>query len=107
MTKNTTIVSKSKMRPGPSGMGAKVIQGHMTLVPTREAIQHSDVELNTINALFIEQNTPGSWTVVDVVAPGTYDNYASLTTYNLNGTGGYIAVRTAGTQNVHFMAVGE
>ena len=96
------------MPPGLSGMGAKVVQGHLSLPPTEEAIHHSDVHLNTIKALFIEQNTIGSFIVVDVVAPGTYDNYASLTSYNLQGTGGYLVERT-GTQsvNVRFAAFGE
>ena len=95
------------MPPGPHGLGAKVVQGHMTLGPRKEAVHHSDVGLNTIKALFIEQNDIGSYTVVSVVAAGTYDNYASLAVYNLEGTGGYPALRTAGTLGAAFLAIGE
>jgi len=107
MAKTFTISSTNRLPPGPAGMGAKVVQGHLSLGPAKEAIHHSDVELNTIKALFIEQHTIGSYTIVSLVEPGTYDNYASLTAYNLNGTGGYPAARTAGTINARFLAFGE
>lgn len=105
MAKSFTISSKNRMPPGPAGMGAKVVQGYLTLGPVSEAVHHSDVELNTIKALFIEQNNLGSFTVVDVVAAGTYDNYATLEAWNL--TGATPAVRTAGTLGARFIAFGE
>lgn len=107
MAKTFTINSENRMPPGLAGMGARVVQGHLSLGPVKEAVHHSDVNLNTIKALFIEQNTIGSFIVVSLVAPGTFDNYASLTSYNMQGTGGYLAERTAGTVNVRFAAFGE
>lgn len=106
MTKTVVIRAKSKLIPGPSGMGAKLVHGEITIVPTREAVHVSDVELNSIKALFIEQSTIGSYVTVKLVGPGSYDNYASLQSYNLNGTGGYPAIRTAGTLKTNFMCLG-
>lgn len=107
MAKSFTISSSNRMPPGPHGLGAKVVQGYMALGPVSEAVHHSDIGLNTIKALFIEQNDIGSIALVGLIAAGTYDNYASLTVYNLEGTGGYPAVRTAGTIGARFMAFGE
>ena len=107
MTKLFTISSEDKFYPGFTGMGAKVVQGHMSIGPASEAVHHSDVNLNTIKELLIEQNAIGSLVFVDVSAPGSYDNYASLTAYDMLGTGGYAATRTAGTLGVQFIAIGE
>lgn len=107
MAKAITISSANKLLPGPMGLGAKVIQGHLSLGPASEAVHHSDVKLNTIKALYVEQNAIGSFVTVSVTTPGSFDNYASLTAYNLDGTGGYLAVRTAGTLNARFVAFGE
>ena len=113
MTKVFDILSENRLLPGPEGMGAKVVQGHMKIEPASEAVHHSDVNLNTIKALFIEQPAIGSFVVVDVVARGTYDNYASLTAYyigSLAGTlvlGGYPQAKTSGAIDLAFMAFGE
>lgn len=107
MAKTFTISSANRLLPGPEGVGGKVVQGHLSLGPASEAVHHSDVRLNTIKALFIEQNAIGSYIVVTVSGPGTYDNYASLAAYNLDGTGGYLVARSAGTFAGRFMAIGE
>jgi hypothetical protein len=107
MAKSFNIESINRLPPGPHGLGAKVVEGYMTLGPCKEAVHHSDLGLNTIKALFVENNDINSHTIVNVSAPGTYDNYASLTVYNLMGTGGYPAVRTAGTLGARFLAIGE
>jgi len=104
MTKTFEIRSESKMESGPAGMGPAVVQGKMTLVPTREAVHCSDVKLNTIRCLLLEQNTNGSMVTVSLVGPGSYDNYASLKSYDGAGTA---RLRTAGTLTTNFLAVGE
>jgi len=106
MAKTFTITSKNRMVPGPSGMGAKVVSGNLSMGPASEAVHHSDVELNTINVLLVDQHTLGSYTAVRLFSPGTYDNYASLISYNL-GTGGPPIERSAGTLNARFLAMGE
>lgn len=107
MTKTFVIRAETKVRPGIAGMGAKLVHGEMTIVPTREAVHVSDVGFNSIKGLYIEQNTIGSHIIVSLVGPGSYDNYASLQSYNLNGTGGYPAIRTAGTLKANFVCFGE
>lgn len=106
MAKTFANLSAGKLMPGPMGLGVKVVEGTLSLGPASEAVHHSDVKLNTIRALHIMQTTPGSFVTVDVVAAGSYDNYASLIAYNLDGTGGYLATRSAGTLNAHFVAFG-
>ena len=100
------IHSANRMPPGPSGMGAKVVEGHLSLCPAKEAVHHSDVELNTIKALFVASPSIGSMVTVDVVAAGTYDNYASLQLYNM-GTGGPPVIYTTGSLEAKFLAIGE
>ncbi len=107
MAKSFNIESINRLPPSPQGMGAAVVEGYMILGPVSEAVHHSDLKLNTIKALFLENNDINSHALVNVSAPGTYDNYASLTVYNLMGTGGYPAVRTTGSIGVRFMALGE
>lgn len=113
MTKIFNLYSENRMLPGPEGMGAKLVQGHMKIEPASEAVHHSDVHLNTIKALFIEQPAIGSFVVVSLIAPGTYDNYASLTVYyigSLTGTmvlGGYPQAKTSGAIDLRFLAFGE
>ena len=77
MTVTVTFESRDKFPPGPAGMGATLVQGHVKIEPYSVALHAKDLHLNTIKALFLEQYTIGSFTIVDVVAPGTYDNYAS------------------------------
>lgn len=103
MTKTTIIRSKNKMPPGITGMGAAVVQGNLTIVPTREAIHCTDVELNQIKAIFLEQATNGSMVTVSLIGPGSYDNYASLKSYDGAGTN---RLRAAGTLNINFLAIG-
>lgn len=104
MTKTFVIRAKSRVAPGPSGMGAKLVHGQMTIVPTREAVHCTDVGFNSIKALFIEQNTNGSMVVVSLIGPGSYDNYASLQSYDGAGTN---RLRVLGTFKGNFLAVGE
>ena len=104
MTKTIVIRAKSKLLPGPSGMGAKIIHGEMTIVPTREAVHCSDLGFNSIKGLFIEQNSNGSQVIVKLVGPGSYDNYASLQSYDGAGTN---RLRTLGSLKANFLAVGE
>jgi hypothetical protein len=107
MTKTFVIRAKTKVKSGPSGMGAKFVHGEMTIVPTREAIHCADLGFNSIKAVFIEQLTIGSFVTVNLVGPGSLDNFASLRSYNLNGTGGYPVIRTEGTLKANFLAFGE
>lgn len=104
MTKTFDIRSRNKIESGPSGMGPAVIQGKLTLVPTREAIHCSDIDLNVIKFVSIEQNTNGSMVFVNLVAPGSYDNYASLKSYDLAGTN---RLRAAGTLSANFLIMGR
>lgn len=104
MTKTIVIRAKSKVTPGPSGMGAKLVHGEVTLVPTREAIHCSDLGFNSIKGVFIEQNSNGSQVIVKLIGPGSYDNYASLQSYDGAGTN---RLRAAGTLKANFMALGE
>jgi hypothetical protein len=106
MTKTIVIRAKSKITPGPAGMGAKLVHGEMTLVPTREAIHCSDLGVNSIKGLYIEQNAIGSIVTVSLIGPGSYDNYASLKTYQ-TGASGTLVLNTVGTLKVNFLALGE
>jgi hypothetical protein len=105
-TKTFVIRGKGKLPSGPSGMGAKFIHGEMTIVPTHEAVHCSDLGFNSIKGLYIEQNSLGSFVIVTLVGPGSYDNYASLKTYN-TGAGGTFVLNTVGTMKTNFMALGE
>jgi len=109
MTIVVTFESENRFPPGPAGMGAKLVQGHIKIEPYSAAIHAGDLHLNTIKALFLEQYTVGSFTIVNLVAPGTYDNYASLTSYDIFGTGdgGYPQDKVSGYLNTHFLAFGE
>lgn len=119
MTKAFTITSKNRIISGPSGMGAKVVTGYMLMEPASEAVHPSDVELNTIKALLVEQNFPGTYVVVDLYAPGTvhrweegvgtyHPNFASLVAYNLVTDAGTAPVkRAAGSVGLRFAAFGE
>lgn len=104
MTKTFDIRGQNKFQPGPAGLGQAVVQGKLTMVPTREAIHCSDVNLNSIKSVLIEQNTNGSLIFVSVIAPGSYDNYASLKSYDLAGTN---RLRAAGTLSANFFAIGN
>jgi len=89
----------------PHGTGAKFIIGSMSIAPASEAVHVDDVELQTIQALFIQQNPFGTLIGVSVNAPGSYDNYASLTAYTLSTAGAPTAI--AGSHTIRFLAVGE
>jgi len=106
MTVVVTFQSENRFLPGPSGMGAKLVQGHLQIEPYSVALHAKDLRLNTIKALFFENYTIGSVVITEISAPGTYDNYASLTTYNL-GTGEAPVAKAAGIFNAHFIAFGE
>lgn len=80
------IRSANRMPPGPSGMGAKVVQGHVSIRSYKEAVHPSDVKLNTIKALFVETGYVGTLATVRVVEPGTFGNYASLALFDMTGT---------------------
>ena len=106
MPKTFTIELKGKTEL-PHGAGARFIKGTMSIGPASEAVRSRDVELRTIEALFVEQKYIGSHVLVRVSAPGTFDNYASLLSYNL-ATAGAAALRTAGSvTGLRFLAVGE
>lgn len=106
MTVEVTFQSENKFPPGPSGMGAKLVQGHLKIEPYSVALHAKDLHLKTIKSLIFEQYTIGSVTITNISAPGTYDNYASMTTYNL-GTGEAPVAKAAGVLNSHFIAFGE
>jgi len=89
----------------PHGVGPRVIQGRMTIAPASEAVHSGDVELRTIQALVVQSPSIGTAVFATVSAPGSYDNYASLTAYNLATTGAPV-VRT-GSATLTFVAVGE
>ncbi|MBW2560556.1 MAG: hypothetical protein JRE40_06830 [Deltaproteobacteria bacterium] len=99
-----TIDLKGKTVP-PHGVGARVVQGRMTIAPASEAVHSSDVELRTIQALMVQSPAIGTAVFVSVSAPGSYDNYASLTAYNLATAGAPVAA--AGSHTLTFVAVGE
>jgi len=107
MTVTVTIQSENKLLPGPKGMGAKLVQGYVHIEQYSAALHAKDVHLNTIKAIFFEQYTLGSFIIVSLSAPGTYGNYASLTAYNLSGTGGYAIAQGSNAINAHFVAFGE
>ena len=109
MTVTVTFESRDRFPPGPTGMGAVLVQGHLQIEPYSAALHAKDLHLNTIKALFLEQYTIGSFTIVNLVEPGSYDNYASLTSYDIFGTadGGYPQDKVSGVLNTHFLAFGE
>lgn len=110
MAKTITISSKNRMIPGPSGMGAKVVQGHFSMLASDNALHHNDVELNTITALFIEQagiGTTNPLILVDLVAPGTYNNLASLNAFNINVGGTPRPITGTAPLKGRFIAFGE
>jgi len=91
-------------------MGAKVVQGHFSIRASDVTLRTEDIELNTINALFIQQDSIGTFIIASMVAPGTYNNYASLAGYNI-GTG-MVPIQVTGTRegsalSAHFLAIGE
>ncbi|GAH25141.1 unnamed protein product [marine sediment metagenome] len=109
------IHSANRMLPGPSGMGAKVVQGHLSLIQKTEAVHPDDVKLNTIKALFVASPSIGSMVTVRVFAAGTVDrwmdhgtahpNFASLQLFDMSGS--EAPVDLAGTLEAEFLAFGE
>lgn len=104
MAKSFSLQLKGKLDI-PHGTGAKVIQGRMSMSPASEAVHVDDVELQTIQALFIQPQPFGTFIGVSVSTPGTYGNYASLVAYAISAVGTPAAI--AGSHTLTFLAVGE
>lgn len=104
MAKTVTLKLKGRT-PVTHGRGPRVIEGLMSLAPASEALHAEDVELRSIDALFIEQTAIGSFIETKLVNPGSYGNYASFAMMNL-ATGEVPAAR-AGSVSVRFLALGE
>lgn len=111
------IHSANRMPPGPSGMGAKVVEGHLSLCSAKEAVHPDDVKLNTIKALFVASPSIGSMVTVTVAAAGTFDrwlepvgtyhpNYASLQVFDMSGSEAPVEL-TTGSLETKFLAYGE
>jgi hypothetical protein len=108
-----TIELRGKLPP-PHGVGPRDIAGTITIGPVSEAIHAGDLELKSIHWLHLIDKA-GSMTSVDVVNPGTYDNYASvtfwrLTTVNVGTTPTTVLTRvtiTSGSKTWRFLARGE
>lgn len=103
-----TVELRGKLPP-PQGVGPRDITGTIVIGPVSEAIHAGDLELRSIHWLHLTDKV-GSMTTVDVVNPGTYDNYASVTFWRVVAAlGGTLARReiTAGSKTWRFDARGE
>jgi hypothetical protein len=103
-----TIELRGKLPP-PHGIGPRDIAGTITIGPVSEAIHAGDLELKSIHWLHLIDKA-GSMTGVNVVNPGTYDNYASVTFWRITvGDGGTLTRKTitSGSKTWRFLARGE
>lgn len=104
MAKSFTVALKGKTVKA-YGIGMRVVEGEVTIDFVREAIHAKDIDLKTIHSLFMSDYGIGTALFVNVGTPGTYDNWASVTAYNIATAVAPVAV--SGTHTVRFMAIGE
>lgn len=106
----STLELKGKLQP-PNGVGPRVIAGVLVIGPISEPVRPKDLDLRTIHELHLIDRV-GSLTSVNVQAPGSFGNYASVTFRRLAYTSGKIGSVTitditSGSKTYRFTAVGE
>ena len=95
----------------PYGIGMRVVAGEVKIKPLTEAIHAKDIGLKSIHAIQLNAND-GTYTYAGTMivaqaavnAPGSYDNFASVSVRQQKA--GTASTKT-GTFTLQFMALGE
>lgn len=106
----STLELAGKLEPA-HGVGPRVVAGVLIIGTVSEPVRPKNLDLRTIHELHLV-NKAGTLSYVNVVAPGSLGNYASVTFVRIGYTTAKIGSVTltdvtSGSRTFRFTAVGE